>query len=131
MQTANADADTDPTGRAGQRPRGLNHPFDTRGNTMSTIKQLILAALLALSATAAFAAGKVDINRASAAEIAAAMNGIGLAKAEAIVAYRSENGPFKSIDQLAEVKGVGLKTVEKNREVIEVRPSKPAAKQAS
>ncbi|WP_343226480.1 ComEA family DNA-binding protein [Pseudomarimonas salicorniae] len=98
---------------------------------MSTIKQLILAALLALSATAAFAAGKVDINRASAAEIAAAMNGIGLAKAEAIVAYRSENGPFKSIDQLAEVKGVGLKTVEKNREVIEVRPSKPAAKQAS
>lgn len=97
---------------------------------MNTIKHLIFAALLALASTGAFAAGKLDINRASAAEIAAAMNGIGLAKAEAIVAYRTEKGPFKSIDQLAEVKGVGLKTVEKNRDLIEVGSSKPAAKQA-
>ena len=98
---------------------------------MNSIKHLIFAVLLALASTTAFAADKLDINRASAAEIAATMNGIGLAKAEAIVAYRTENGPFKSIDQLAEVKGVGLKTVEKNRELIEVasarQPSKPAS----
>lgn len=98
---------------------------------MRTIKHLLFASLLALASTAAFAGGKLDINRASAAEIAAAMNGIGLAKAEAIVAYRSENGSFKSIDQLAEVKGVGLKTVEKNRELIEVGAAKQPAKQAS
>lgn len=97
---------------------------------MNAIKHLIFAVLLALASTAAFASGKLDINRASAAEIAATMNGIGLAKAEAIVAYRSEHGPFKSIDQLAEVKGVGLKTVEKNRDLIEAGSSKPAVKQA-
>jgi competence protein ComEA len=38
----------------------------------------------------------------------------------AIVAYREAHGPFKNIDQLAEVKGVGLKTVEKNRAVMSV-----------
>lgn len=97
---------------------------------MNTIKHLIIAALFALASTGAFAAGKLDINSASAAEIAAAMNGIGLAKAEAIVAYRTENGPFKSIEQLAEVKGVGLKTVEKNRELIEVARTQQPAKQA-
>lgn len=97
---------------------------------MNTIKHLILAALLTLASFTAFAADRLDINRASATEIAATMNGIGQVKAEAIVAYRNANGPFKSVDQLAEVKGVGLKTVEKNREVIEVggarQPAKPA-----
>lgn len=97
---------------------------------MRTIKHLLIATLLILASTVSLAAGKLDINRASAAEIAAAMNGIGLAKAEAIVTYRTQHGPFKSIDQLAEVKGVGLKTVEKNRELIEVGASKPAPKQA-
>ncbi|MEZ5455320.1 MAG: helix-hairpin-helix domain-containing protein [Lysobacteraceae bacterium] len=68
---------------------------------------------------AAFAtAGKVDINSADAATIAAALNGVGPAKAEAIVAYRTEHGPFKSIDQLVEVRGIGLATVDKNRELI-------------
>ena len=61
---------------------------------------------------------KVDINPADAAAIAAALNGVGPAKAEAIVAYRTEHGPFKSIDQLVEVRGIGLATVDKNRELI-------------
>jgi competence protein ComEA len=97
---------------------------------MRTLKYLLIATLFALASSTAFASGKLDINRASAAEIAAAMNGIGLTKAEAIVAYRDQHGPFKSIDQLAEVKGVGLKTVEKNRELIEVPANKPAAQPA-
>jgi competence protein ComEA len=97
---------------------------------MRTLKYLLIATLFALASTVAFGAGKLDINRASAAEIAAIMNGIGLAKAEAIVAYRDLHGPFKSIDQLAEVKGVGLKTVEKNRELIEVSASQPPAQPA-
>lgn len=84
----------------------------------STLKALALSLLLSASAFAS--TGPVDINRASAAELAAALNGVGLAKAEAIVAHREQNGPFKSAEQLAEVKGIGLKTVEKNRERIQV-----------
>jgi competence protein ComEA len=90
------------------------------------IKSLAFSLLLS---TAAFAAGKVDINRATASELAASLNGVGDAKAQAIVEHREKNGPFKSADQLAEVRGIGLKTVEKNREVIQVggnaAPAKP------
>ncbi len=71
---------------------------------------LITTALLAQSAFAA-----VNINAADAEKIAAELKGVGLAKATAIVTYREQNGPFKTIEQLTEVKGIGLKTVEKNR----------------
>ncbi len=71
---------------------------------------LITTALLAQSAIAA-----VNVNKADAAQIAEELKGIGLSKATAIVAYRTENGPFKTVEQLTEVKGIGLKTVEKNR----------------
>lgn len=89
------------------------------------LKSLVLS--LALTASAV-AAGKVNINSADAATIASALNGVGEAKAEAIVAYRAEHGPFKSADQLAEVKGIGLKTVEMNRDLIELG-AKPAPKE--
>lgn len=83
----------------------------------TVLKSLTLSLLLAASA---FAADKVNVNTADAAAIAAALNGVGPAKAEAIVAYRKEHGPFKSADQLVQVKGIGLTTVEKNRERIDV-----------
>lgn len=86
-------------------------------NISTLIKSLALSLLLA---TSAFAADKVNINTADAAAIAEALNGVGPAKAEAIVAHRKANGAFKSADQLAEVKGIGLSTVEKNRDRIEV-----------
>ncbi|GGI94689.1 ComEA family DNA-binding protein [Halopseudomonas pertucinogena] len=57
----------------------------------------------------------VNINDASAAEIAETLSGIGLAKAEAIVSYREENGAFESVEQLEMVKGIGPATIEKNR----------------
>ena len=60
----------------------------------------------------------VNINRASAARIAAAMKGEGFKTASAIVAYGQANGPFKSIDELAEVKGIGMATLRKNERVI-------------
>ncbi len=88
-------------------------------------KSLLLS--LALSASA-FAAERVNVNTADASTIAETLNGVGEAKAEAIVAYRTEHGPFKSADQLTEVKGIGLKTVEKNRDRIELG-AKPAPKQ--
>ncbi len=61
-------------------------------------------------------AAPVDINTANAQEISKALDGIGLKKAEAIVAYRTQNGQFKSVNDLAAVKGIGAKTVEKNRQ---------------
>ena len=61
---------------------------------------------------------KVDINNADAGAINQALINIGPSKAAAIVAYRKQHGAFRSADQLAEVKGVGLKTVEKNRDRI-------------
>ena len=90
----------------------------------SLFASLILSLLLAGTA---FAADKVNINTADAATLAATLNGVGPAKAEAIVAYRSENGPFRSADQLAEVRGIGLATVEKNRDLIVVTAAPAAA----
>jgi len=95
---------------------------------------LLLALGLALSAGAAAASDRVDINTADAAAIDAALVNVGRAKAEAIVAYRKEHGAFKSAEQLAEVKGIGLSIIEKNRDRIIVgggakaAPAKSAAK---
>jgi competence protein ComEA len=75
--------------------------------------------LLAL-ASAAFAADKVDVNTADAATIDRVLLNIGPSKAEAIVAHRTANGPYRSLEQLAQVKGIGLKTVERNRDRIEL-----------
>lgn len=66
----------------------------------------------------AFAAQPVNVNTADAGTIAANLKGVGQSKAEAIVAYREKNGAFKSIDDLAKVRGIGDKTVAANRELI-------------
>ena len=63
-------------------------------------------------------AGQIDINTADPQALTEGLTGIGLKKAQAIVDYRTENGPFKSIDELVNVKGISDKTVAKNREKI-------------
>ena len=60
----------------------------------------------------------VNINTASAEDISNALNGVGATRAGAVVAYREANGVFTSIDQLLNVKGIGEKTLEKNRDRI-------------
>lgn len=60
----------------------------------------------------------VNVNTASAEEIAAMLNGIGTKRAQDIVDYRDEHGNFKSIEDLIHVKGIGEATVNKNRERI-------------
>ena len=57
----------------------------------------------------------ININTANV-ETLASLSGVGETKAEAIIAYRDENGPFKSEQDLANVKGIGARTVEKNLE---------------
>ena len=97
---------------------------------MKFIKQFLGAMLLslALAGGAMAAEDKVNINTADAATLDRVLVNVGASKAEAIVAYRKQNGAFKSADQLAEVKGIGLKTVEKNRDRIVVGGAAPAAK---
>lgn len=88
----------------------------------TTIKSLVLSLLLAgsLLSASAFAADKVNINTADAAALDRVLLNVGPAKAAAIVSYRKANGAFRSAEQLALVKGIGLKTVEKNRDRIVV-----------
>jgi competence protein ComEA len=85
---------------------------------MKSLNALLLGLALALPA-AAPAAEPVDINKADAKALAA-LDGVGDVKAQAIVAYRDQNGPFKSVDDLAKVKGIGDKTLERNRDNLTV-----------
>ena len=60
----------------------------------------------------------VNINTADAHALAAGLKGIGQSRADDIVRYRETYGPFSSVEELAEVKGVGKSTIEKNRHVL-------------
>ena len=91
------------------------------------LQALVLSLALAGAAIAAPPAERVNINSADAATLDRVLLNIGPSKAQAIVAYRKANGPFRSIDQLALVKGVGLKTIEKNRDRIVLGGARPAA----
>lgn len=88
------------------------------------MKKLYLAVLLAFFLTSA-AFAEVNINTASKEELTA-LNGIGPVKAEAIVQYRKENGPFKSVDDLKKVYGIGDTLVARLKDEIVVS-SAPAA----
>ncbi len=64
--------------------------------------------------------GKININTADASELQK-LTGIGPGKAKSIIDYRNKNGPFKSVDDLLNVSGIGEKTLEKIRDEIVVR----------
>lgn len=57
----------------------------------------------------------VSINQADAEQLASVLKGVGLKKAESIVRYREQNGPFTQIEQLQEVPGIGSALFERNR----------------
>lgn len=80
---------------------------------MKSFQAAALAAFLALISSVQ--AAPIDINRADAAALDSAMVGVGAARAQAIVDYREQHGPFKSIEELSNVKGIGAATVERNR----------------
>ena len=82
----------------------------------------VLLALL-LAAIPAAAEGTIDINTATAEEFAATMTGVGIKKGRAIVAYRDENGPFASIEDLVKVSGIGAVTLDSNRDRLSVTES--------
>lgn len=75
-------------------------------------------------------AGPVDINNANAAAIADGLRGVGMTRAKAIVDYRHKHGPFKSLDDLSMVKGIGPKVIDENKDNIEFGEPKPKSKKA-
>jgi len=85
------------------------------------MKFLITLLATCMLTSMVWAAEPVNINTASAEQLAANLNGVGLSKAALIVQYREANGPFTHMDELVNVKGIGLRIVDKNREVILVQ----------
>lgn len=86
---------------------------------MFSLKRVIASCLIAFPLLAN-AAEPLDINLATAEQLSLVLSGVGSSKANAIVAYREANGPFASIEQLTEVKGIGPALLQKNRDLIQV-----------
>jgi competence protein ComEA len=82
------------------------------------IAQTAFAADPAPVAEAAAAPGKVNINSADAQTLAKGLKGVGASRAEEIVRHRETYGPFASVDELTEVKGIGQSTLDSNRDLI-------------
>lgn len=80
---------------------------------MKMIKSLLFIVLFSFSSL--LYAAQVNINTADADTLSNELSGIGQSKAEAIVAYRDQHGPYKQLEDLANVKGVGPSTIEKNK----------------
>jgi competence protein ComEA len=79
-----------------------------------------LAMVMAFSAPLwAGDAGKINLNKATATEISQ-LKGIGMKYAERIVEFRDKNGPFKQVEDLLKVQGIGPKILEKNKDRITV-----------
>ena len=95
---------------------------------MKSLTTLFSSLILSLVLAGTALAGEtVNINTADAATIDRVLVNVGPAKAEAILSHRKANGAFRSAEQLALVKGIGLKTVEKNRGRILIGAVRPAA----
>ena len=91
-----------------QQPKPLVMPL--------SMVRLAMFALLALAVALGARAEetRVDVNTADAETIARVLVGVGQSKAEAIVAYREENGRFESVEDLARVRGIGEATIRRN-----------------
>ncbi len=79
------------------------------------IKQIFAACVLVICSFSLQAGSSIDINTADASTISQQLVGVGDAKAQAIVEYREQHGPFTSVEDLAKVTGIGDKTLDKIR----------------
>lgn len=84
------------------------------------MKKFILAIALALGSVVAWA-GPVNINAADAKTLAKELVGVGPAKADAIVKYRTEKGPFTAPEQIKKVDGIGDAIFEQNKANIKIK----------
>ena len=90
---------------------------------MKILKIILLTLMLGLTPVITLA-GPVNINTASAKALAKNLKGVGPKAAQAIVAYRKQHGRFKTADDLTKIKGIGPKTIAKNRKNIIVGAAK-------
>ncbi|MDG2537270.1 helix-hairpin-helix domain-containing protein [Dyella jiangningensis] len=102
-------------GRVAARPKTEAASFHRENQMRNKIAAMLVSLAMALPS---FAGTPVNVNKADAATLAKSLDGVGHSKAEAIVAWRDEHGPFKSVDDLAQVKGIGPATLERNRSAI-------------
>ena len=84
---------------------------------MKLITSLLLTLLLTLPVIG-FSADSININTADKETLMSVIKGVGEKKADAIITYRKENGPFKSVDELANIKGIGQSMIDKHRELL-------------
>ncbi len=101
---------------------------------MKHLRTLLVLLALALSTVSApvlatAATEPVDVNQATVAQLEA-LDGIGAAKAQAIVEFRDANGPFTSVDDLRKVRGIGDKLLASLRPQITVGSSPDSADRA-
>ena len=94
---------------------------------MKKESRVLVQALIAGLMPAVSWAGPVNVNTADASAIAKELDGIGPAKAQAIVEYRQKNGPFRTADDLLKVDGIGERVLEQNRGNIRLDKAAPAA----
>ena len=64
--------------------------------------------------------GIININKATMEELQT-LPGIGEVKAKNIITYREEKGSFKSVDELSNIDGIGVKTVDKLRDMVDIK----------
>jgi competence protein ComEA len=111
--TASASGNVHPIGRSSHTAKASRfRSFLKVGTLLATCT---LAPALAWSQDVS-----ININTASAEEIADALKGVGLKRAQAIVAWREKNGDFTSLDQLTVIKGIGDSTLAKNQQKIQL-----------
>ena len=88
---------------------------------MSAVVLFVVSLFLGSMAFAENNAGHaaIDLNAATVKELSG-LPGVGKKRAEAIVAYRAENGKFESVDEIRKIDGIGVKTFSKIRERVVV-----------
>ena len=91
---------------------------------MNIVRKILLVLMLCFAGIA-FAADQVNINTADAETLMKILKGVGPEKAAAIVDYRNSNGPFKDADALMQVKGIGKKLIDMNRDKITIGEAMP------
>lgn len=92
---------------------------------MRLIRNILLVLMLCFAGIAG-AADDVNINTADAETLMKILKGVGPEKAAAIVDYRNMNGPFKNVDELMQVKGIGKKLIDMNRDKITIGEAETA-----
>ncbi len=89
-------------------------------------RALVRGLIVSLIPGAVALAGPVNVNTADVSTIAKELDGIGKAKAQAIVDYRQKNGPYRAPEDLLKVEGIGQKVLDQNRGNIRLDKAAPA-----